>query len=192
MPFVRLLRGDPRVPPEALSELEALDPDERVPIATVQEWLAAAIVITGDLDIGLKAAREIAAGDYGAVEYAARSAATWGEASVAVGRYMRLINDALRFSVEVEGERALIQLDSIVPLPRSASDSTSAARSSGPPTFRRSSRCFLRILSRPTRASTSGLSSAQPCASTRRSMVSTYRAATSIYRSRARTPSCTR
>jgi AraC-like DNA-binding protein len=127
MPFVRLLRGDPRVPPEALSELEALDPDERVPVATVHEWLAAAIAITGDLDIGLKAAREIAAGDYGAVEYAARSAATWGEASVAVGRYMRLINDALRFSVDVEGERARIQLDSIVPLPRSSSDFQSAA-----------------------------------------------------------------
>jgi AraC-like DNA-binding protein len=126
-PFVRLLRGEPAVPPEALDELEALDPDERIPIPVVHELLTAALVLTGDADLGLKAAREITPGDYGAVEYAARSAPTWGEAATTVGRYMRLINDALRFSIYSEGERAIVQLDSLIPLPRSATDFQSAA-----------------------------------------------------------------
>jgi AraC-like DNA-binding protein len=40
---------------------------------------------------------------------------------------MRLINDALRFSVQVEGSRAIIQLDSVIPLPRGPADFQSAA-----------------------------------------------------------------
>jgi AraC-like DNA-binding protein len=104
-----------------------VDPDERFPIAVVHELLEGAIHLTGDPDIGLKAAREIVPGDYGALEYAARSAATWGDAANATGRYMRLVNDALRFSVQVEGDRAIIQLDSVVPLPRAPADFQSAA-----------------------------------------------------------------
>jgi AraC-like DNA-binding protein len=126
-PFLRLLRKNPAVAAELLEPLESLDPDERVPISTVHELLAGAIVLTGDEDIGLKAAREIVPGDYGALEYAARSAPTWGDAANATGRYMRLINDALRFSVTVEGERAVIQLDSVIPLPRAPADFQSAA-----------------------------------------------------------------
>jgi AraC-like DNA-binding protein len=126
-PFVRLLRREPAIPPEGLDELEKLDPDERVPISVVHELLAGAILLTGDEDIGLKAAREIAPGDYGAVEYAARSAPTWGEAANAVGRYMRLINDALRFSLVTEEDRAYIHLDSLVPLPRASADFQSGA-----------------------------------------------------------------
>jgi AraC-like DNA-binding protein len=126
-PFVRLLRRNPAVPAEVLSPLDGLDPDERFPIAVVHELLEGAIHLTGDPDIGLKAAREIVPGDYGALEYAARSAATWGDAANAVGRYMRLINDALRFSVQVERDRAIIQLDSVVPLPRAPADFQSAA-----------------------------------------------------------------
>lgn len=127
IPFVRLLRKQPAIPAEVLEPLEGLDPDARFPISATHELLDGAIHLTGDPDLGLKAAREIVPGDYGALEYAARSAATWGEAAEATGRYMRLINDALRFSVHVEGERAIIQLDSVVPLPRAPADFQSAA-----------------------------------------------------------------
>ncbi|HKU44160.1 MAG TPA: AraC family transcriptional regulator ligand-binding domain-containing protein, partial [Polyangiales bacterium] len=126
-PFVNLLRKLPNIPREVLDPLEELDPDARLPIAAVHELLAGAIHLTGDPDIGLKAAREITPGMYGALEYVARSAPNWGEAANTVGRYMRLVNDALRFSVRVEGERAFIQLDSAIALPRASADFQSAA-----------------------------------------------------------------
>lgn len=127
IPFLRLLRKNPAIPEELVAPLEVLDPDERMPITVVHELLAGAIALTGDEDIGLKAAREIVPGDYGAIEYAARSAATWGDAAKATGHFMRLINDALRFSVQVEGERVQIVLDSVIALPRAPADFQSAA-----------------------------------------------------------------
>ena len=127
LPFIRLLSRDPRVPREVLDPILAIDPDERFPIPQVHELLEGARVMTGDVDVGLKAAREIVRGEYGAVEYAARSAATWGESVQVVARYLGLLNDALRFDMKVEGDRALIQLDSTVAMPRAAADFCSAA-----------------------------------------------------------------
>ncbi|MET0385542.1 MAG: AraC family transcriptional regulator [Polyangiales bacterium] len=127
IPFVRLLRRYPSIPPEVSFDLEKLDPDERMPIATLHELLRGAIELTGDHDIGLKAAREIAPGDHGALEYSVRSAATWREACECVGRYMRLVNDDLQFSLRTEGDRAHIQLDSSQVLPRTVADFQSAA-----------------------------------------------------------------
>jgi AraC-like DNA-binding protein len=127
LPFVRLLQGYPAFPRELLAKLEAVDPDQRLPVTTVHELLRGAIELTGDPDLGLKAAREIKIGDYGALEYAARSAESWGEACNVVGRYMRLVNDTLRFSLRYDGTHALIQLDSSVALPRAAADFQSGA-----------------------------------------------------------------
>jgi AraC-like DNA-binding protein len=126
-PFVLLMRKLPGIPPEVLDPLDNLDPDTRLPITSVHELLAGAIHLTGDPDIGLKAAREIKPGMYGALEYAARSAATWGDAAATVGRYMRLVNDALRFSVREQGDRAFTQLDSVIELPRASADFQSGA-----------------------------------------------------------------
>lgn len=127
LPFARLLRQDPRVPPEAIDPLDALDPDERISITAVHELLEGAIVLTQDPDIGLKAAREIRLGDYGAVEYAARSASTWGEATEVVARYLRLLNGALRVTIHAEGELALLHLTNTVTMPRAAADFQSGA-----------------------------------------------------------------
>jgi AraC-like DNA-binding protein len=127
MPFVRLLQRHPAVGPALLAELVDIDPNARLPIAQVHELLAGAVFLTGDPDIGLKAAREITPGEYGVIEYAASSAATWGEAIAAVGEYLRLVNDALRFSVVTEPARTLLQLESLVPLPRQSADFQSAA-----------------------------------------------------------------
>ncbi|HET8934894.1 MAG TPA: AraC family transcriptional regulator [Polyangiales bacterium] len=115
------------MPEEAVAPLDAMDPDDRLPITAVHELLEGAISLTQDVDLGLKAAREIRLGDYGAVEYAARSAQTWGEAADVVARYLRLLNGALRFSVLEEGEQALIHLSSSVALPRAAADFQSGA-----------------------------------------------------------------
>jgi AraC-like DNA-binding protein len=127
LPFARLLRRDPRVPPEVLAGLDAMDADDRIPITAVHELLEGAIFMTQDPDIGLKAAREVRVGEYGAVEYAARSAQNWGEATAVVARYLRLLNAALQISVREEGEHALIQLHSTVALPRAAADFQSGA-----------------------------------------------------------------
>jgi AraC-like DNA-binding protein len=93
----------------------------------MHELLDGAIQLTDDPDLGLKAAREISVGDYGALEYVGASAATWGEAIRIIGRYMPLVNDALDFVLHVEGGRAEIQLHSRVVLPRAGADFQSAA-----------------------------------------------------------------
>ncbi|MDD9942866.1 MAG: AraC family transcriptional regulator ligand-binding domain-containing protein [Myxococcales bacterium] len=127
LPYLRVLREYPGFPVELLAQLETLDPDDRMPIATVHELLRGAMAITGDSDIGLKAARAIVRGDYGAVEYAGRSAATWADALAILGRYTRLLNDALVFKVDSRGERTFVHLDSEVSLPRAVADYQSAA-----------------------------------------------------------------
>jgi AraC-like DNA-binding protein len=126
-PFLRVLRRDPRFPDEMLAPLEALDPDERLPIPMVHELLQGALTMTGDLDLGLKAAREITPGDAGALEYAICSAATFRQGLEVCARYMRLVNDALDFSLRIEDGRAILQLDSRVVMPRTAADFQSAA-----------------------------------------------------------------
>jgi AraC-like DNA-binding protein len=126
-PFIKLLRAYPGFPAALLEPLEAMDPDERIPIPVVNELLRGAVEMTSDPDIGLKAAREITAGDLAALEYAAASAPTWGDAMRVVGRYLPLVNDALAFSLRIEGERAVIQIDSKVVMPRAGIDFAVAA-----------------------------------------------------------------
>lgn len=115
------------MPAGVLDELWARDPDERLPIASAHKLLESALELTGDPNLGLEAAREIELGDIGAPEYAASSMATLGEALALSGRFMRLSNDALQYSVEVEGERAAVRLDSRLELPRAAADFQTAA-----------------------------------------------------------------
>jgi AraC-like DNA-binding protein len=89
--------------------------------------LRATVHVTGDEDLGLKAAREIVPGDYGVIEFMAYSATTMRASVELLARYLRLVNDALVFSLRVEGERATIQLDSRIALPRAGVDFQSAA-----------------------------------------------------------------
>jgi AraC-like DNA-binding protein len=126
-PFLTVLQSHPAYPVEILEPLYAMDPDERIPIATLHELLEGSIAMTGDPDLGLRAALETSEGDHGALEYAARSSATMGEAVAVIGRFMRLVNDALDFRLELEGERAVLKLDSGLVLPRAAADFQSAA-----------------------------------------------------------------
>lgn len=125
--FMQALRRYPDFPVAVLEPLERLDPDERIPIASMHELLQGAVELTGDADLGLKAAREITPGDYGALEYVGASAATWGEAMRIIGRYMPLVNDALDFVLHLDGDKAEVQLHSRVVLPRAAVDFQSAA-----------------------------------------------------------------
>jgi AraC-like DNA-binding protein len=121
-PFIELLAGHPAVPAQALAPLRKLDPDERIPVARVHELLAAALEVTGDPDLGLKAGRLMSPGHGGAVDYAMRSARTVADAIAIVTRYARLINDALDLQFEVEDDRAVLRLASRMLAPRAATD----------------------------------------------------------------------
>jgi AraC-like DNA-binding protein len=126
-PFVSALRKHPGFPTQVLDPLAAMDPDERLPIPAMLELMRGAIEITKDPDLGLKAAREIEVGDYGALEYAAASASTVREAQETLSRYTSLVNDALTSTLSVENGRAVIRFQSAVPLPRASSDFQAAA-----------------------------------------------------------------
>jgi AraC-like DNA-binding protein len=119
-PFGRAMRTYPGISEEVIASIDNLDPDERVRVATVHELLSGAILLTGDEDLGLKAAGLIEPGDYGALEYAASTAQTAREALETIGRYMHLINDALTFRLRIEDDRAIVTLDNAVMLPRPA------------------------------------------------------------------------
>jgi AraC-like DNA-binding protein len=121
-PFARLLRSYPSVPPKMIARLEAIDPDERIPVSVMLELLRGAVALTGDPDLGLKAAREVAIGDTGVLEHMASAAPDVRAAIELVGRFVPLINEALQFSLHVEGETAIVRLDSRVALPRAAVD----------------------------------------------------------------------
>lgn len=126
-PFARLLRTYPNVPPEVAASIDALDEDGRTPIAAVHELLRGAILLTGDEEIGLKAAEHVQVGDYGALEYVAGTALTGRDAFATVGRYMHLINDGLTFSMRDEGDQVVVLLENAVVMPRAAEDFELAA-----------------------------------------------------------------
>jgi len=126
-PYARLLRRYAQIQPQLIDPFEAMDPDERVPIGPMLELLRGAVHLTGDEDLGLKAAREIVPGDYGAIEFVANSAGSMRQAIALLGRYLPLVNDALEFSLHVEDDRAFVKIDSRVRLPRAAADFQVAA-----------------------------------------------------------------
>lgn len=121
-PFAKLLRTYASIPGEVLDPLDALDNDDRIPIETLHELLRGGLVLTGDEDLGLKAARELELGGFGALEYAASSARTSRDAIEVIGRYMHLLNDALTVSIEAGDPIARIVLHNSVALPRAAED----------------------------------------------------------------------
>lgn len=120
--FIRLLRRYEGFPPSALDELETLEIDARVPVAFVHELLQDAVAFTNYPDLGLNAALECASGELGAFDYALSTAATVGEAIDTAVRYRRLINDTISFQLRVERERAILQIENSVVMPRAAVD----------------------------------------------------------------------
>jgi AraC-like DNA-binding protein len=121
-PFARVLTNHPAVRAGALEEIRTLDPDSRIPVSRAHELLAQALERTRDPDLGLKAGRHASPADYGVLHYAIQSASTLEEAIQAAHRFMRLLTDATDYRLELDGDRALVRLDSKVPLPRAAAD----------------------------------------------------------------------
>jgi AraC-like DNA-binding protein len=125
--FARALRAEGKLPLQVTSLIEGIDPDQRVPIASVHQFLAAFDAVVPDPDLGLRASRQMTLGDGGALDYAMSSAPTLRDCLNVAARYMRLVNDAATVSVDVvkvEGERelALVRVRNQVELPRIALD----------------------------------------------------------------------
>jgi AraC-like DNA-binding protein len=126
-PFLKLLRQQPQIPSAALDELEAVAAERRIPIAQAQELLRGAVALTGDQDLGLRAARATEVGAFEVLEYAAASAPTWRAALETIFRYSHLMNEAADYRLEVVGSKAHVVLHSTVPLTRAGLDFQSAA-----------------------------------------------------------------
>jgi len=121
-PFLRALRGVASIPPEVVRFMEGLEPDDRIAISIAHQMLDFAVEMTGDPDLGLKAARECARGEAGALDYAVMSASTGLDAITAASRFIRLVNDALDIRVETKGDRVTAHLENCVPMSRAAAD----------------------------------------------------------------------
>src|SRR5262245_45526108 len=119
-PFFEVQRG--RIPEEAMRALDAIDPDTRVPVCYAIALLEDSVRQLQDPDLGLKAARIAAQGDYDLLEYAMVTAQTVRDANEILRRYVRLLNTALDYSLEIHGDLAISRLSSRVPIPRAAAD----------------------------------------------------------------------
>jgi AraC-like DNA-binding protein len=121
-PFARFLAEHPAFAADELDGIRQLDPDDRVPMGRAHDMLVIALDRTSDPDLGLKAGRCATSGDYGVLNYVVRSAATVEEAISVAQRFVRLLTDALDYRLELDGDRAIVRLDSKIPLPRAAVD----------------------------------------------------------------------
>jgi AraC-like DNA-binding protein len=121
-PLFQALSGDVAAdssPPtrETLHEL-----DERIPVPVAHSMLQAAIQRTGDRSLGLRAARAVALGDCGALDYMLWSALTVRSACEIAARYARLVNDTLDCRLEVRSDRAVFRIESRPALPLEVED----------------------------------------------------------------------
>jgi AraC-like DNA-binding protein len=120
--FLKVVSGRQGLNESLIAKLSAMAPEDRLPVSQVLRWLDGAVRLTGDADLGLKAAQQVERGNYDVIEYVGRSASNWGEALELMLRYVRLVNEAAEFALQVREKRAFAELRSRVPLNRAASD----------------------------------------------------------------------
>ena len=121
-PFLDLLIESPLASELVVARLKTLPDDERIPVGKVLRWLHAAEQLTGDTTLGLRAVSKLGRGAGDVLEFAASSAATFGEAMTLVLRYIRILNESAEFVMAVRDTTVCIDLCSKVPLTRPASD----------------------------------------------------------------------
>jgi len=121
-PFISLLKREARAPSYLIEEFEGIQPEQRIAISTALRFLEQAQLLTGDGDLGLRAAREVTRGDYDLLEYLAFSSRTVRQGFQVLSEYIRLISDACTFTLNDRGATAQLCFDSGVPLSRVATD----------------------------------------------------------------------
>jgi AraC-like DNA-binding protein len=121
-PFTTVLEAEGRLPTAVKNWLSSIDPDERVHVSAVHTMLEAALTLTNDELLGVKASKLSSLGDAGLLDFVMSSADDLRSALEVAERYMRLLNDTLDFVLDVTGERAVVRLDNRVMLPAIAED----------------------------------------------------------------------
>ena len=116
--FAQVLSTYESFAPEALDRLKAIDPACRIPATVANDLAVHQVAVTGDLDLGLKAARAMALGRAGPLDYAIRSAPTVRESVAVANRYIRAYSDVLDVRLDPQDCRAVLTLEMRVPAPR--------------------------------------------------------------------------
>jgi AraC-like DNA-binding protein len=116
-PFISALGRRPEIPPEVLAEMRGMDFESWVPYGTVHELLRAGVELTGDPDLGIRAAEAFQWGDFGVVDYTVRSSGTLRDYIRVVNRYIHLLNTGADFRLEEERGRAIWRLGMALPVP---------------------------------------------------------------------------
>jgi AraC-like DNA-binding protein len=129
-PFVKMFSKRPDFDERCLRlklDLTNLGPDERVRTDVAFQSLEELVKVTEDPNLGLRAGKMISAGASGPLEFVLHSAETLGEALQLASHHSRLYDEALDLRIELEGERAIVRLDSRIPRPKPAADFTTAS-----------------------------------------------------------------
>lgn len=108
-PFIRAAGPLPGEPLSAWG-FNAADPDARIGHSDAMHLLQAAVNMTGDTALGLHAAEMMEEGNLDLIEYVLRSSNTVAQGMESTNRYMRLMHDALEFSVDVSGDTVTLYL----------------------------------------------------------------------------------
>jgi len=120
--FIRLLSGYGERAAGLIENLRQVDPESRIPIQVMHQWLGAQIEQTGDPDLGLKFIHVAPLGAAGALEYAMYTAPTVRRSIEAGARYSRWFSDSLCVDVQMDSSRAIVRVDSTVGSPRAMRD----------------------------------------------------------------------
>jgi len=125
--FAQVLSTYESFAPQSLDRLKAIDPTCRIAATLANELAVHQVAVTGDLDLGLKAARAMTLGRAGPLDYAIRSAPTVRESVAVAGQYIRAYSDVLDVRLDQQDDRAVVTLEMRVPAPRPILDFTMGA-----------------------------------------------------------------
>jgi len=103
-PELRILRA------AGVRSADLADPDVRIAEPVAMELLRTSLAKTGDPALGLHAGERVEPGDFGVMEYAARSCTNLRQALECCSRYMRLLDEGTSATTVEEGEVASWQL----------------------------------------------------------------------------------
>ncbi len=126
-PFAQVLSTYESFGVESLNKLKAIDPACRIPATVANELATRQVAVTGDADLGFKAARALPLGRAGALDYAMYSAANVRESAMVADRYIRTFSDVLTVRLDREDTRAVMKLEMSVPVPKAILDFTISA-----------------------------------------------------------------
>jgi AraC-like DNA-binding protein len=120
--FGQLLSTYPRLPSCALDKFKTLAREPRVEAAASHRALSRWVAVTGDAALGVKAGRLVRFGEGGVLDFAMHSARSIREAGEVANWHAGQYGDALRVTLEVPGERALLRFDNRLAWPAVVAD----------------------------------------------------------------------